>query len=275
MCSFAGVVRFGARHPNGRQTKVMKQNCHDAKPTRPTAAVRLLRTLVQAVRSQQQLTTVALAAQLGLNRTTLLNWLEADELPQLDLLLHLLERLSVSERSAYFTNPDFCRVRPALQHPCLAHDRTQLSRLHRLLSLPHGVIVLSGGTGETRTFVAHALAQETGDWQGVDAHVADWFVPAPGIHCGFPPGHPEVLDAAVTTVLDRTRLEARLCFNGCDAVLGSHGAQLVARAPHQIVLLAGAAGFTSAQLARFAPTPVFPVMLTGSRERIEVQCPLV
>jgi hypothetical protein len=106
--------------------------------------------------------------------------------PQVEALVGWLERLPEATRTQLMNS--HCRSYPTLEHPRVAHDPAQVSRLKTLLTQGSGFTIIKGGNDSLRTFVVSALCHSKSILQaerrvawGLDIHQPDWFVPVEGV----------------------------------------------------------------------------------------------
>jgi len=119
---------------------------------------------------------------LGLPLGTCYGWFSTDQLPHVQALLCLMERMPEEDwRNAL---RPFLRDYPTIHHPRLAHNPETVPMLERLLSATCGLTLIKGGTYEDRTFVLTALGHsftqlETSRTlpEGMDVHTPKTFVP--------------------------------------------------------------------------------------------------
>jgi hypothetical protein len=141
-----------------------------------------LRSLLAAAGQKPPVTLQQLMKMLGLPLGTCHGWFTTDDLPHVQALLCLIER--IPEEDWLNVLRQFLRVYPTIQHPMLAHNPETVRMLERLLSVRLGLTLIRGGTYEDRSFVLTALGHSFSQMDklhrmpaGMDVHTPKTFVP--------------------------------------------------------------------------------------------------
>lgn len=150
------------------------------------------RALLRATRCEMEcqlhrdLSYAELGCYAGQAASTVFDKLQTTDHPQVESLLRWLERLPAAVRANLINNA--CRTLPTLEHPRLAHDPVQGSRLRSLICAGRGLVLITGGDDGARTFVAAALGHTCLSLEpchrsvvGLDRYCPDWFVPVEGV----------------------------------------------------------------------------------------------
>lgn len=151
-------------------------------PTPGYVVFHKLRTLLAARAQKPSVTLHRLMRMLGLPLGTCYGWFSTDDLPHVQALLCLMERMPEEDwRNAL---RPFLRDFPNLQHRRLTHNPETVRTLENLLSARLGLTLIRGGTYEDRTFVLTALGHSFSQLDklhrlpaGMDVHTPKTFVP--------------------------------------------------------------------------------------------------
>jgi hypothetical protein len=153
-----------------------------AYPTPGYVVFEKFRTLLAAREQKPSVTFHRLMKMVGLPLGTCYGWFATDDLPPVQALLCLMERMPEEDwRNAL---RPFLRDFPSLQHPRLKHNPETVRMLEKLLSVRVGLTLIRGGTHEDRTFVLTALGHSFSRLDrlhrlpaGMDVHSPKTFVP--------------------------------------------------------------------------------------------------
>ena len=114
----------------------------------------------------------------GLAKTTTSDWFNQSQIPAVQLLFGLLERLPEGERSVFVQK--FCRTLPSLEHAALAHEPAIVDHLRTLLSRPAGLTLISGFSDYARHFLLCALAHSFSRHDAMHRPIAGLICKSPG-----------------------------------------------------------------------------------------------
>lgn len=170
---------------------MMKSECTDTRQgaAKLSRTVMLLRRLQSALQGSNRNapTYLEMHEWTGVAEATLKDWFNGRGKPSAEFMMHLLERLPSEARARIID--DGCRSFPTLEHQRLKYDATVTSQLKTITGQKTGLSIIQGGTDESRTFLATALArffllrvERPNSLHGIDIHEPDWFVPVPGVH---------------------------------------------------------------------------------------------
>lgn len=155
-------------------------------PTPGYVVLDKLRTLLAATEKSPSVTLNRLMKLLGLPLGTCHGWFSTDDLPHVQALLCLMER--VPEEDWLMALRPFLRDYPTLHHPRLAHNSETVRMLENLLSVRLGLTLIRGATYEDRSFVLTALGHSFSQVDklhrlpaGMDVHTPKTFVPVESV----------------------------------------------------------------------------------------------
>jgi len=167
----------------------------------PDQLVRIdVSTLMQGIKARLGVSYGMLERYSGRAYNTLEGWTVGTGAHQIEGLLRLLARLPAAQRHQLIDAA--CPCFPSLAHPFLARDRLLAAHLDTLLDQPKGTTLVIGESDYLTSFVGTALGHsftlgkaKDGSIAGLDSHVANWFIPVPGVSYVGPAPQPDLIQA--------------------------------------------------------------------------------
>lgn len=254
--------------------------------TNTTRVTRLLRRLLSALRARDGRTPAYrdLEEWTGVPDATLKDWFTNKGRPTAEFLLQMMERVVGSLRQQ-LTN-DACRIWPILDHPRLKCDLTVISQLKTCVCMHKALVVIQGGTDESRTILISALAntflaltERPRRVNGIDIHDPDWFVPVPGVTYLHNLIQPASLEEAVSRLwpflcMGRNNL---VLLNGVFSRLPKFENGIRMLLAHQTVIVADTDPVKILRSGKKEKAPVYLVTVDEEPEtrciRVEIQTP--